>query len=118
MALNKLENVNPLPWRKNARKKRDEEKKDQECGRDLANFYFVCVVRMLSESLNAHVNRFGDGGFFPFHFTAKSVVVVFFFHLAIFFLSFCQSRVFDDTKHLIICYVTVLRARIFEWHKS
>lgn len=110
MALNKLENVNPLLPQK---KKRTNEKKNQKCGRDLANFYFR--VRVCSYAKARAVERF----------THQMEVLGFhsvpcFPHFAIDFFFFWQflpkPRAFDDTKHLIICYVTVLRTRIFEWH--
>lgn len=78
-------------------------KKNQECGRDLANFYFLCAVRMLNEPANAYAFW---GGIFSFF---SSLPLCRFL-----FGNFSQIRAFDDTKHLIICYVTVLRARIFK----
>ena len=97
-ALNKLSNANPFP-------------KNQECGRDLANFFFGSSTRSLALT----------------QFTLGMCVCVRAFDLSSLGLGFfcCISftkffpqfrRAFDDdTKHLIICYVTVLRARFCEF---
>lgn len=68
-------------------------KKKQECGRDLANFYFVLLFRSFALCSFIFSNcRFSFADFFHGAVHASD----------------------DDTKHLIICYVTVLRVRIFE----